>query len=889
MSTPQVNHPKFGLGTVLLDNGQTKIIRFDHGIEEVPSSELETRLSVREALISGHFSSPLETVLRTQAAAIQSINMSWGVFSRSRIKLLPHQLWTCHQALRHWPIRKLIADDVGLGKTIEAGLILWPLISSGKVKRLLILTPAPLVEQWQQRMREMFDIRLAIYLPELDRGKADFWNTHFQVVASLPTLRADNNNRHERLLDAETCDLVVVDEAHHLHATETTGKTLGLKLLEKMQEHGKITSLLLFTGTPHRGKSYGFWSLMNLLDNQLFNPNKKDSEQFPHLPIFLIRNNKQKVVDMEGNPLFKPIQQYPKTYQYSEDEAAFYQLMTQFIQAGNAYASNLSSKGRGQVTLVLIALQKLASSSVAAVLAALQTRRNNLLKQAGELRKEVEESDVLDLGEEHKADEIEHLFESWIKVDKKSKISLMENEVQYLEQLIQAAKAVTQETRIQRILEITKERFNARPVLIFTEYKTTQALIVSALIKEYGTGVVGFINGENMLHNVQYPDGSIKQLNAARDITADQFNAGKLKYLVSTEAAGEGIDLQKNCHCLIHADLPWNPMRLHQRVGRLNRYGQKYPVEVVSLRNPNTVESKIWTKLEEKIRSIMLALGAAMTESEDLMQLILGMTSPAMFDELFANVSNISIEALDSWFDEKTQTLGGKDVMQTVAELIGKAQSFDLSGLNGVPKLDLVDLQPFFKAILAFNGRRFDKNESIGFDFVTPDQWRKKSPTIKRRYEKMLFSRENYPDTDILGIGHPMLEQALTQAMNFSARVTILPALDASFYIFSIIDRVTNREGQINSILVGAHTERDGYNLLKDAEILNLLNKTAELEKDTPNIQYQSFNHHEIDKAKQFLQDKIKSLNLPFSYPELIEHSIFLASNTLDQYQNNPT
>jgi hypothetical protein len=89
--------------------------------------------------------------------------------------------------------------------------------------------------------------------------------------------------------------------------------------------------------------------------------------------------------------------------------------------------------------------------------------------------------------------------------------------------------------------------------------------------------------------------------------------------------------------------------------------------------------------------------------------------------------------------------------------------------------------------------------------------------------------------------------------------------------------------------LVGAHTERDGYNLLKDAEILNLLNKTAELEKDTPNIQYQSFNHHEIDKAKQFLQDKIKSLNLPFSYPELIEHSIFLASNTLDQYQNNPT
>lgn len=881
MNNQQVNHPKFGLGTVILDNGQTKIIRFDHGIEEVPSSELETRLSVREALVSGHFSSPLETVLRAQAAAIQSINMSWGVFSRSRIKLLPHQLWTCHQALRHWPIRKLIADDVGLGKTIEAGLVLWPLISSGKVKRLLILTPAPLVEQWQQRMREMFDIRLAIYRPELDRGKADFWNTHSQVVASLPTLRADNNNRHERLLDSESWDLVVVDEAHHLHATETTGKTLGFKLLEKMQEHDKITSLLLFTGTPHRGKPYGFWSLMSLLDNTLFNPSKKDIEQFAHLPQFLIRNNKQKVVDMEGNPLFKSIQQYPETYQYSEDEAAFYQLMTQFIQAGHAYASNLSSKGRGQVTLVLIALQKLASSSVAAILAALQTRRHNLLKQAGELRKEVEESDALDLGEEHQADEIEHLFESWIKADKKSKISLMENEVQHLEKLIQAAKAVTQETRIQRILEITKSRFKARSVLIFTEYKTTQALIVSVLIKEYGAEVIGFINGENTLRNIHYPDGSIKQLNATRDIAADQFNAGKLKYLVSTEAAGEGIDLQKNCHCLIHADLPWNPMRLHQRVGRLNRYGQKYPVEVVSLRNPSTVESKIWTKLEEKIRSIMLALGAAMTESEDLMQLVLGMASPAMFDELFTDANSISAESLDSWFDEKTQTLGGKDVVQTVSELIGKAQSFDLSGLKGVPKLDLADLQPFFKEMLAWNGNRLQKNQELGFDFKTPDHWRKKSPAIKRRYEKMLFSRETCPDTDILGVGHPMIDQALTQAMDFSARVTILPELAASIYIFSVIDRITNREGQINSILVGARTEKDSYSLLNDAEILTLLNNISELEKHPLSTQHKNLDSQEIEKVKQFIQSKIKTLDLPFLYPELTEHSVFLNMTTV--------
>ena len=877
MSNQQVQHSKFGLGSILMDNGQTKVVRFSHGIEEVPSTILEIRLSVREALTAGYLSSPLETVLRTQASAIQSINASWGVFSRSRIKLLPHQLWTCHRTLRHWPIRMLIADDVGLGKTVEAGLILWPLIASGKVKRLLVLTPAPLVEQWQQRMRQMFDIRLAIYRPELDRGKADFWNTHSQVVASLPTLRADKNDRHNRLLDSEPWDLVLVDEAHHLHAMETTGKTLGFKLLEMMEEHEKILSLLLFTGTPHRGKPYGFWALMSLLDSNIFNPSKKDAEQLPYLSNYLIRNHKQKVVNMDGDLLFKPIQQFPETYQYSDTEAEFYRLMTQFIQAGNAYASNLSQKSRGQVTLVLIALQKLASSSVAAVVAALKTRRGNLLKEAGELRREIE-NDTIDFGDEEPSDETISSFEHWIKAENKARIQLMENEVQYLDQLILAADTVTEETRILRIIDITKERFSERSVLIFTEYKSTQALIVSALIKVYGEDIVGFINGESTLRNIQYPDGSIRQLNSSRDNAAEQFNSGKIKYLVSTEAAGEGIDLQRNCHCLIHADLPWNPMRLHQRVGRLNRYGQQHPVEVVSLRNPNTVESKIWAKLEEKIRSIMLALGAAMPESEDLMQLVLGMASPALFDTLFADAAVIPPESLNSWFDEKTQTLGGKDIIQTVSELVGNAQSFDLSGLKGVPRLDLPDLLFFFKAMLAWNGRRLDHQDNAGFGFITPDNWRTKSPAIKRRYEKLFFSRETTvgSDSDIIGVGHPMMDQALGQAIDFPARVTLLAGIEHSIYVFSVIDRVTTRGGQVNSLLIAVRTG-ENHELLKDEDLLLLLNSLGQLEKEPRSDTSNSFSVDELDRAKSYVENNIVLLNLPFSYPEVTEHSVFLA------------
>src|SRR4029079_4957618 len=114
---------------------------------------------------------------------IRSVNDQWGVFSLSRISLLPHQPWVCRKVLEQWPAHWLIADDVGLGKTIEAGLILWPLLSRGTVQRLLVLCPASLVEQWQLRLKDMFDIRLARYLPDLDTSRSDFWNNQTYVVA----------------------------------------------------------------------------------------------------------------------------------------------------------------------------------------------------------------------------------------------------------------------------------------------------------------------------------------------------------------------------------------------------------------------------------------------------------------------------------------------------------------------------------------------------------------------------------------------------------------------------------------------------------------------------------------------------------------------------------
>ncbi len=191
---------------------------------------LELRQGLLDQLRSGEWGIPLEIINRTQASAIQSVNDAWGCFSRSRMQLLPHQLWVCRQVIREWPTRWLVADDVGLGKTIEAGMILWPLLARGTVTRLLILCPASLVAQWQHRLRTMFDIRLSIFAPEVDTPRSDFWSTHNQVVASLQTLRMENEARQQRLFESEPWDLLFVDEAHHLNADEDQGLTLGYKM-----------------------------------------------------------------------------------------------------------------------------------------------------------------------------------------------------------------------------------------------------------------------------------------------------------------------------------------------------------------------------------------------------------------------------------------------------------------------------------------------------------------------------------------------------------------------------------------------------------------------------------------------------------------------------------
>lgn len=825
-----VHHGDLGQGSVMLDNGQTVVVRFITGIHECLKSELRLIRGVLAKLHEASWDPPLEVVNRLQAECITSVNDMWGVFSVSRIQLLPHQLWVCRKVNSVWPARWMIADDVGLGKTIEAGMILWPLIANGMARRLLILCPASLVEQWQYRMRTMFDIRIAMYSSDQDTERSGYWQTQDRVVASVHTLRLDQRGRQDRMLDAEPWDLVIVDEAHHLNNDEHAGPTLSYKLVKQLQDRGLVRSLLFFTGTPHRGKDYGFLSLLQLLRPDKFDPKQPASAQLQHLPGVMIRNNKRTVTDLRGNRLFQETFVRSHEYTYSAEESAFYDALTQFIASGRAYASGLASTEGRAVILVLIAMQKLASSSVAAIRKALKGRRERILaggRQLEELKDAMHSLEEAASSEE--TDAVAALEEEITTLV--SSLQLMKDEVPFLNQLIEAADRIGDETKVQCIVDTIRMEYPGRQILLFTEYKATQSLLMSALMREYGSDCVTFINGDERADDVSLPNGTVRTFRVQRQEAARLFNAGRVRFLISTEAGGEGIDLQERCHTLIHVDLPWNPMRLHQRVGRLNRYGQKERVEVLSFRNPDTVESLIWDKLNEKLERISLALRQVMDEPEDLLQLVLGMTSPSVFNEVFSEAGTVRRESLSDWFDEKTATFGGDDVVATVKQITGNASKYDFQDVSSLlPRVDLPDLAPFVDLSLSLNGRRL-REDSGRISFLTPDVWKRDDPLVKTEYSGLSLDRNDESQdlrSEVIGVGHRVLAKAIDQAKAREVSVAAIPKdiLPSPVVVYRIHDKVTTGGGSVRSIVAGVRQDPVGSRaeLILDWELLRFLN-----------------------------------------------------------------
>ena len=867
-----VHHPRHGNGRVVADMGATAIVRFGGTVEQVLASEIIEVPSLHSALRNGSLSDPTDAVIRAQALAIGSVNDQWGVFSRSRVQLLPHQLWVCRKVNQEWPFRWLVADDVGLGKTIECGLVLMPLIASGRARRVLILAPAKLVPQWQFRLKDMFDIRLQRYVTEADTQRGDFWATASMVVASFHTLRDDRRGARQRLLEADPWDLVIVDEAHHLSVDERAGETLAYSLVSDLEERSKINSLLFFTGTPHRGKDYGFFGLMHLVRPDLFDPDGDEIEQLSQLPKVMIRNNKATVTDLQGQRLFKPVSVYSREYGYSTEETLFYRTLSEFILDGRAYAGTLDGRAQTARMLVLVTLQKLAASSIAAIRNALRKRRVMLADVVS--RSNGDASIALPDEEQVTFDDLAEAEEL---LPSSAAVMLMEDEIQRLDELVALSEGIANETKIERLLEMIREDFAAdEPVLLFTEYKATQALVVNALHRQFGFGSATFINGDERLDGLEQASGVTKTISQPREHAADAFNAGKVRFLVSTEAGGEGIDLQERCAVLVHVDMPWNPMRLHQRVGRLSRYGQKRPVSVYILRNPQTVEARIWDLLNEKLERIQLALSSVMEEQEDISQLVIGMAGNSLFNELFSGGQGLSNERLGAWFDQATATLGGRDVVETVRELLGNVSRFDFQQVGkDLPKVDLPDLEKFFTLTVSRHGRRIFRRDE-GLEIKTPDEWKAHSYALRDKYEGLVFDRSLRginAASRVLGVGHLLFDIALEEARNLPSSFACVDGLAAPLLVVTVEDEVTGTGALVHRLIFGV-TEKEGKTeVFRDWELLQVLN--SNLPKSSPAAIPKTMEEGAtVERLKKAfdadLSARAPTLRRPVSWPEML-------------------
>ena len=268
-------------------------------------------------------------------------------------------------------------------------------------------------------------------------------------------------------------------------------------------------------------------------------------------------------------------------------------------------------------------------------------------------------------------------------------------------------------------------------------------------------------------------------------------------------------------------------MRLHQRVGRLSRYGQTRPVSVYILRNPQTVEARIWDLLNAKLERIQAALSSVMEEQEDISQLVIGMAGNSLFNELFSGSEGLSGERLGAWFDRATSTLGGRDVVETVRELLGSVSRFDFQQIGkDLPKVDLPDLERFFTQTVGRHGRRVFRRDD-GLEIRTPDDWKARSYALRDKYEGLVFDRSlrgANAASRVLGIGHPLFDIALDDAQDIPTRAASVEGLDRPVLILAVEDEVTGTGSLVHRLIFGV-TEKDGkIEVLRDWELLQVMN-----------------------------------------------------------------
>jgi superfamily II DNA or RNA helicase len=519
---------------------------------------------------------------------------------------LPHQLYALQRAISGDRIRYLLADEVGLGKTIEAGLIIQELKIRGLVKRVLVVAPAGLVLQWQSEMKTHFNEDFRLVLPgafaalrqagaiEVD---ANLWRMYDQAVCPLDSVKPVdsrrgwsqeqlvryNRERFEDLISAGW-DLIVIDEAHRVGGN--TEQVARFKLGDALAQAAPY--LLLLSATPHQGKSDAFRRLIGFLDADALPGDEAISREA--IAPYVIRTEKRRAIDASGNPLFKPrfTQLVPIDMAVGRPEQrALYEAVTEYVRDG--YNRAIKEKHTA-IGFLMILMQRLVTSSTAAIRVALQRRLEALELPDGQLSLFPE-----DIAEEWSSLDGQQQLDIVLK----TRLKALKDERKEVELLLSAARRceaagpdVKAEALLDRIQRLRRDENEPNlKILVFTEFVPTQAMLAEYLGRR-GLSVL-CLNGSMDLEQRQQVQRGF---------------AGDAQVLLSTDAGGEGLNLQF-CHVVVNFDLPWNPMKLEQRIGRVDRIGQKHIVQALNFALDDTVELRVREVLEEKLQRILEEFG----------------------------------------------------------------------------------------------------------------------------------------------------------------------------------------------------------------------------------------------------------------------------------------
>jgi superfamily II DNA or RNA helicase len=521
----------------------------------------------------------------------------------SQIDPLPHQIDGVYfHILRHPRIRFLLADDPGAGKTIMAGLLLKELKQRGLVNRILIVVPGHLKDQWIREMKEKFSETFKVIdraVIEASWGR-NVWLEENQAITSMDFAKQEDVMLS---LAEATWDLVIVDEAHKLAAYEYGAgkitKTQRYKLGELLSRNSNF--LLFLTATPHRGDPSNFRLFLDLLEPGFFATNEilMESIRNRENPIFL-RRLKEDLKTFDGTPIFPPRKVKTVKYRLSPDEKRLYNAVTEYVEKYYNKALEIEEeKRRRNITFALLILQRRLASSVRAVRKSLERRKGKLeeLLKQGELIQEVgyiSEEVLEDMPEKERWEKEEELLG---KLTSSKTLEELKEEIDKLGELIQLAKEIekkeieTKLSELKRVMEIEKLKEKKEKLLVFTESKDTLDYLVEK-IREWGFSVTYIHGGMDLDKRIQ----------------AEHEFREKAQIMVSTEAGGEGVNLQF-CWLMVNYDIPWNPNRLEQRMGRIHRYGQQYEVHIYNLVAIDTKEGKILEKLLTKLEIIGEQMG----------------------------------------------------------------------------------------------------------------------------------------------------------------------------------------------------------------------------------------------------------------------------------------